>query len=343
MAAVTATLRLLLLAVAVAIALARPAAAHESRPVFLGLVQQDETLWRVTWTRPMRGERVLGLTPRLPASCAAEGESVAIQDGLSSVEIWSVRCPADLDGAALSVDGLDGTLTDVLVRIEHANGQVQIDRLTPGAPSVDIAPNVGALAVAKTYTVLGIEHIAFGWDHLLFVALLVLISGTLRRILWSVTGFTVAHSITLALATFGVIDVPVPLVEALIALSIAVLAAEIAIGDQRSLAWKAPGIVASAFGLLHGLGFASALRETGIPQHEVPLSLLFFNVGVELGQLACVAALLLAFAAWRLVVRREAGERRAVPLVTRDMVYGVVYPIGILAGFWTVERTLSFV
>jgi hydrogenase/urease accessory protein HupE len=290
----------------------------------------------------MRGDLVLGLTPRLPSSCTADGYPVSVQDGIASVEIWTVRCPGGLDNTVLAVDGLKGTLTDVLVRIEHANGQVQIARLTPGAPSVAISPRAGPMAVAATYTVLGIEHIVFGWDHLAFVFLLVLISGTIRRILWAVTGFTLAHSLTLALATFNVIAVPVPLVEALIALSIAVLAAEIALRDERSLAWRAPALVSSAFGLLHGLGFASALREVGIPQHEVPLSLLFFNVGVEIGQLAFVAALLLAYAAWRAVAQRRRGLARALPAITSRLVYGLVYPIGILAGYWTVERTASF-
>jgi len=201
-----------------------------------------------------------------------------------------------------------------------------------------ISPGVGALAVASTYTVLGVKHIVFGWDHLAFVMLLVLISGTVRRILWAVPGFTLAHSLTLALATFDVIAVPVSLVEALIALSIAVLAAEIALQNERSLAWRAPALVSSAFGLLHGLGFASALREVGIPQHEVPLSLLFFNLGVELGQLAFVLALLLAFAIWRWIADEGRQTSRILPAMTPRL----VYPVGILGGFWTIERAASF-
>ncbi len=336
------TCRLVLAVVTIWMVLVQPALAHESRPIFLGLDQQSDEQWRVTWKRPMRGDAVLSLTPQLPPTCRSVGESIALQQGGAQVEIWTVACPGGLDGAVLAVDGLEGTLTDVLVRIAHDNGQVQIARLSPGAPAIEVSPNAGATAVATTYTLLGIEHIIFGWDHLLFVALLVLISGTLRRILWAVTGFTIAHSLTLALATFDVITVPVPLVEALIALSIAVLAAEIAVHDERSLAWRAPARVSSAFGLVHGLGFASALRETGIPQHEVPLSRLFFNVGVEVGQLIFVGALLTLFALWHRTIGQNRRDAGVTLQVSQGLVYGIVYPIGILAGFWTVERTVSF-
>jgi hydrogenase/urease accessory protein HupE len=318
------------------------ALAHESRPVFLGLEQQNGDMWRVTWKRPMRGDLVLGLAPVLPERCQRLGDPIVFQERASQVELWTIACGGPLDGVPLSVAGLDALLTDVLVRIAFANGQVQVARLQPGASTMSIAAEQTTVDVATTYAVLGVEHILFGWDHLLFVLLLVLLAGTWKRILWAVTGFTLAHSLTLALPVLGIVEVPVPLVETLIALSIAVLASDIALRDRTLYTWRAPALVSAAFGLLHGLGFASALRETGIPAHEVPVSLLFFNIGVEAGQLAFVLALVLLTISVRSLGLLRDDSAGLVPAVSRGMVYAVVYPAGILAGFWTIERAASF-
>ena len=163
--------------------------------------------------------------------------------------------------------------------------------------------------MARTYTLLGVEHILTGFDHLCFVLALVLIVGFNRRLFWTVTAFTLAHSITLALATLGVIHVPGPPVEATIALSIVFVASEI-VQQQRGregLASKQPWLVAFAFGLLHGLGFAGALAEIGLPANAIPLALLFFNIGVEIGQLLFIAAV---FAATRLLFLAAKGTSR---------------------------------
>ena len=188
----------------------------------------------------------------------------------------------------------------------------------------------------QTYTVLGIEHILTGFDHLLFVLALVLIVRGTRRLIWTVTAFTLAHSITLALATLGVIHVPGPPVEAIIALSIVFVANEI-IHQQRGtegLAARKPWLIAFSFGLLHGLGFAGALAEVGLPQNSIALALLFFNVGVELGQLLFIAAVLACGALVRAVAAHRIDARRTViPLA---------YCIGGTASYWVIERIAAF-
>jgi hydrogenase/urease accessory protein HupE len=208
--------------------------------------------------------------------------------------------------------------------------------LLQGAPGFTVTASPGRWEVVQTYTLLGIEHILTGIDHLLFVlALVILVKGT-RRLLWTVTAFTIAHSITLALATLGVINVPGPPVEATIALSIVFVASEI-IAQARGregLAARKPWLVAFSFGLLHGLGFAGALAEVGLPQNAIPLALLFFNVGVEIGQLLFIAGVL-AFAH---LAKRVAGGWVQPAAVS----VAAAYAIGGIASYWTIERISSF-
>ena len=197
-----------------------------------------------------------------------------------------------LAGKRIEFVGLQATVTDVLVRVQMLDGTHSTTLVRPSQPWVDIATSQGPLAVAGAYLTHGIEHILFGFDHLLFVLGLILIVRSTRMLLLTVTGFTVAHSITLSLATLGVLHMPAPPVEACIALSILLLASEI-LRRQRgepSLTASWPWAVAFSFGLLHGLGFASALIDIGLPQSDVPLALFTFNVGVEVGQLAFIAA-----------------------------------------------------
>ncbi len=194
----------------------------------------------------------------------------------------------------------------MLVRLERLDGTTQVTRLTPSAPSFVVEAAPRALQVARTYLVLGVEHILGGIDHLLFVlALLILVKGT-RRLIATVTAFTVAHSLTLAGATLGFVHVPGPPVEAAIALSIVFVAAEIIHSRQGNagLTERFPWVVAFTFGLLHGFGFASALNEVGLPQAAIPVALLFFNVGVEIGQLLFIAAVFAVIALARRIARR---------------------------------------
>ena len=248
---------------------------------------------------------------------------------------WRVTRAGGLDGTLVRIDGLQSTLTDALVRLERLDGTTQTLRVTPSAPSFVIAVQPGRWQVAETYLLLGIEHMLLGIDHLLFVlALAILVSGA-RRLFWTITAFTAAHSVTLAAATLGLVHVPSPPVEASIALSIVFVASEILHrrAGRPGLTYRHPWIVAFLFGLLHGLGFAGALSEVGLPANAVPLALLFFNVGVEIGQLLFIAVVLVVIACLRHLRLPQRAWAVQLP----------VYAIGTVAAYWTIDRVSGFV
>ena len=255
----------------------------------------------------------------------------------------SISRRGGLTGQTIAIEGLSGTSTDVLVRIESLAGATQTERLSPTKTNFVVQSTPGALEVATTYLRLGIEHILFGFDHLLFVLALVILIGNWRRVALTVTAFTIAHSITLAAATLGLVDVPRPPVEAAIALSIVLVAVEIvnARRGNPSLAARWPWVVAFCFGLLHGFGFAGALAEVGLPHHAIPVALLFFNLGVEIGQLVFVAAVLTIGA----LLRRAIALYLEPPLVRQTvnrLDVTAAYAIGIVAAYWLMERTSAF-
>jgi hypothetical protein len=320
-------LRLALLAVL--LLATRGARAHEVRPAFLDLSETTPNLFLMTWKVPALGDFRLGITPRFPASCHVIGELTSMQAGGAFIEHGRVGCDFRLAGQTIAIDRLDATMTDVLVRIQTVDGAVCTARLTPSSSSFTVPARAGPLMVLATYTGLGIEHILFGVDHLLFVLCLLLLVHGIRSLLATVTAFTLAHSITLAAATLGFIRVPAAPVEATIALSIVFLASEVVRGSARhTVARSYPWLVAFTFGLLHGLGFAGALAEVGLPQGEIPLALFAFNVGVELGQLAFVAAVLLLARLVHVVpLRLSAWAPRAAG-----------YAIGSVAAFWVFAR-----
>ena len=239
--------------------------------------------------------------------------------------------------------GLSATSTDVLVRIESLGGAMQTERLSPTRTTFVVQTAPGAGEVATTYLCLGIEHILFGFDHLLFVLVLVILVRDWRRVALTVTAFTVAHSITLAAATLGFVNVPGPPVEAAIALSIVLVAVEIvnARRGMPSLTARWPWLVAFCFGLLHGFGFAGALAEVGLPHHAIPLALLFFNLGVEIGQLAFVAAILVTGELFRRAMALR-FEPAPIQRTVDRLDVTAAYAIGALAAYWLIERTAAF-
>ena len=252
----------------------------------------------------------------------------------AAIQQWTLRAPT-LRGQTLRIRGLEGSMTDALVRIEFADGTTWVQRLTGDEPSASIPMRQSGWSVAGVYFKLGVEHILFGIDHLLFVLALLIITGGTMRLVKTVTAFTVAHSITLTAATLGFVHVPQPPVEATIALSIVFVAAEIVHqrGGREGITAHAPWVVAFTFGLLHGFGFAGALSEIGLPQGDVPLALLFFNVGVEVGQLLFIAAVLALIVLMRRVrvpFPRWVGE--CMP----------PYAIGTVAMFWVIQRIVAF-
>jgi hypothetical protein len=309
-----------------------PALAHRLSPAFFGLTETAPGVYAVQWKVSISGGLAAALEPKVPAGCSLTGdvhtyvlnEDVRFQHG-------TLSCPGGIGGRELKIDGLELTQTDVLVRVDYLDGSASNQRLTPDAPSAVIPARPSALEVIRTYTELGIGHILGGVDHLLFVLALLLLVRGLGRLIATVTAFTLAHSVTLAAATLGFVHVPSAPVEATIALSILFLASELARQPRADLTARFPWLVAFSFGLLHGFGFAGALSEVGVPQKAVPLALLFFNVGVEIGQLAFIAAVLaLGWAIRRAALRAPAWWPRAA-----------AYGIGSVAAFWVVQRTAA--
>jgi hydrogenase/urease accessory protein HupE len=287
-------------------------------------------LWKVAALDDLR----LGLYVRLPDVCKAKTETVrTIQDG-AYFERWSVACPNGLKGQEIVIDGLRSTVTDALARIEYRDGTKQIARLTPEKLTLLVASGQSWLEVAKAYFLLGVDHILTGFDHLLFVLALILLIHDRWMLVKTVTAFTIAHSITLAGATLGYISLPQKPVEATIALSIAFVASELVKvrSGERRLSENYPWIVAFVFGLLHGFGFAGALKEAGLPQTDISLALLTFNLGVEAGQLMFIAAALVVF--------RAAGMLLTVPIAPARI--AAAYLIGTTSMVWLVARFSSF-
>ncbi len=317
-----------------------PVLAHEARPAYLELQQTDNDTYAMTWKVPAKGPDMrLGLHVRLPEDCKIVSPVRTTYVAGAFIERSSIRRAGGITGVEIYIEGLSSTLTDVLVRIARLDGTTQVTRLTPSSPAFVVESSPTFLGVAKTYFILGFQHIWGGRDHLLFVACLMFIARTRKRILVTITGFTVAHSITLALAALDVVRVPVAPVEATIALSIVFLAVEIAREQRKSLTWRYPIAVSASFGLLHGFGFASALGAIGLPQTEVPAALLFFNVGVEIGQVMFVVTLLGFMGCLYLMVKKNVKLNEVKML---SLQRPVAYVIGTVAMFWTTERVLSF-
>ena len=310
---------------------AAPAHADDLRPGYLEWAEQSPGQWRVTWKAPLLGGLATRTRPIVPAGCVvADARRQFV--GPTVVESFAVRCTGPLGGRMLGLTGLETGFTDALLRVVPLGQPAQAARLIPQQSQVAVVTEANAATVWRTYLGLGFTHILFGFDHLLFVVALVLLIGGWRRLIATVTAFTIAHSITLAATTLGLVSVARKPVEICIALSIVLVAREILRPpDARpNLSRRAPALIAFAFGLLHGFGFAAALAEIGLPAGEIPLALFAFNVGVELGQLAIVAATLAALAA---IVRFASAWQRPTTIAG-------AYAIGAVASAWLIQRTL---
>lgn len=327
------TLGLMLFAVAL------PAMADEFRPAYLQLRQVDATSYDVLWKVPALDEATtLKVGPIFPAGARASTPVHSIYAAGTVVQRWRIEVDGGLADKAIEFSNLSAARIDILVRLERADGSVQLGRVLPLDPRFVVTASPGAFEVVQTYTVLGIEHILTGFDHLLFVLALVILVKGVRRLIATVTAFTVAHSLTLVAATLGWVHVPGPPVEAAIALSIVFVAGEIIRARQfePGLTQRYPWVVAFTFGLLHGLGFASALADVGLPQLSIPVALLFFNVGVEIGQLMFIAAVFAVIAMGRWIGQRSVAPQ--APWVWRIPPYA----IGGIASYWVIERLAAF-
>ena len=313
--------------------------AHEARPAYLEIKETSPNQFSVLWRTPVLAGMRLPVVLTIPGDVKDMRQPVVQELADSLLERrWIDAAANGLAGKRIEFRGLQATITDVLVRVEMLDGRKWTSISHPSQPWFELAGAPSRLHVAGAYLRLGIEHIWGGIDHLLFIlGLMILVKGT-RRLIATVTAFTVAHSITLAGATLGFVRVPQQPVEAAIALSIVFVANEIVHARQGKQGWaeRWPWIVAFAFGLLHGFGFAGALNAVGLPQTAIPVALLFFNVGVEIGQLLFIAAILSIMALWRWFVRREAIRQpkwawRLAP-----------YSIGGVAAFWMIQRIAGF-
>jgi len=309
--------------------------AHELQPSSLEVRQLTQDRYEVIWRAPVYYRKPHPAKLQLPEQWKTVGVPTVRQLSDSALHRRVVSVPGgDIAGAVIRFIGLEATITDVFARFTWLDGAETTAIARPGHPWVDIEGKRSAWQVAGDYTLLGMDHILSGFDHLTFVLALLLIVSGMKRLLITVTSFTLAHSITLATATLGVMWVPGPPVEATIALSILFLASELVKVNRGlpSVTAQYPWIVAFVLGLLHGFGFAGALNDIGLPQHEVPMALLTFNVGVELGQLIFIAAVMsLLF-----VIRKL---RREWPLWAHQV---PAYAIGGIATFWFFERLAGF-
>ena len=310
--------------------------ADEFRPALLEITESEPGWYAVLWKVPLQGGRALDMAPRFPETMKQIGPvSARVVQG-SSIEQSTWRSESgSLIGGASEIAGLSALPIDVIVQIDMADGSEHSAILRPATPTFVVPERATKWMVAGSYWKIGTIHILEGYDHLLFVLALLLIIPNLWMLFKTITAFTVAHSVSLALATLGIVNMPGAPTEAVISLSILFLAVEIVHSRDGHVTFTEsyPWVVALAFGLVHGLGFAGALAEVGLPQQEIPLALLMFNVGVETGQVLFVCGVLLLM----MIVKRvpatwPAGSWRTVP-----------YAIGCTAAFWTIERIGSFV
>jgi hypothetical protein len=325
----------LLLALAALFPWAVPTTAHELRPALLQITEVQSERYEMLWKRPQRGDLTLTLQVAWPAGCRDLAPRTSQMVPGAMLERRLVECgDAGPIGRRIGIDGLVGSATEVLVRIEFADGQVQTSLLKPSSPWMDVRGPRPAAAVAIDYFIMGIEHIVLGIDHLLFVLGLVFIVPSMGLLVKTITAFTLAHSITLAVATLGLVHVPQAPAEAVIALSILFLANELVRlrRGEAGLTAHCPWLVAFSFGLLHGFGFAGALAEVGLPETDIPLALLVFNLGVEAGQLLFVVGVLALLWLGRRVVASP-------PLWVQD---APAYASGSLAACWLIERVTAF-
>jgi hypothetical protein len=308
--------------------------ADESRPAYLDIKQQSIGVLHVNWTRPVLNDRALNIRPVFPTSCESKEIISAYQlQGLIH-ERWILECEGpELSGKQIEISGLSNTISDVLIRSQRLEGKVQLKVLNNKNPIfIFTAATPSLTSVAFDYFKLGVLHIKGGNDHLLFVLGLLLLIQGFWNIIKTITTFTLAHSLSLALAVLGYVQVPSAPVEALIALSIMFLACELVRVDMQSLSRRFPWLVAAVFGLVHGLGFAGGLEEIGLPPGDIPLALLMFNIGVEAGQILFV---LFALILLEILNKFFTVWFDKIKFVTS-------YAMGSIAALWLIERVSRF-
>ena len=330
------TLRLIMM-LALSLAMTELAHAHRFAPSLLKVNEIAPGQYNMVWKTPAKATSNIPLRPLWPESCEVKNASPAQLEGTGKVSTWQLHCTDlgddGLVGDTLGVAGLGANQASAMVMVALLDGRQFQEVLNAEQAEFVVPAQSSAGEVMGDYSLLGMEHIWGGIDHLMFVFGLLLLVGGGKRLLWTITAFTLGHSITLSLVTLGFFDYPVALVEFTIALSIFVLAVELTRKSRHDILWRNPWWLAGGFGLLHGMGFAGALAETGLPQGNVPLALLFFNVGIEIGQIAFIAVILVL---WYLLRKPLAPwQDRLLPVP--------VYILGALSAMWCIERALEVI
>jgi len=320
-----------------ALSLVPPAYAHRFAPSLLQVTEIAPAQFNVVWKTPAQATSNIPLRPTWPETCQITQASPPQLEGTGKVTSFQLQCSGlgedGLVGNVLGIEGLGANQASAMVMVSLQDGRHYQEVLNSAQSRFVVPEEPGSGEVMWDYSVLGAEHIWGGIDHLLFVFGLLLLVGGGTRLLWTITAFTVGHSVTLSLVTLGFFDYPVALVEFTIALSIFVLAVELTRKEKNDALWRNPWWLAGGFGLLHGMGFAGALAETGLPQDNVPLALLFFNIGIEVGQIAFIFVIIAVL----YLVRKPLAlwQERLMPVP--------VYILGALSAMWCIERGLEVI
>ncbi|CAA6819191.1 MAG: membrane protein, putative [uncultured Sulfurovum sp.] len=305
------------------------------KPAYLEVIQKKQNTYKILLKLPVEGDKKPLVNVKSIEDCEEKNIRIISSINASYLKRYDLICNENLKGKVLEIEGLEDSRMDLLLRLEFLDNSSQSVLLNASQNSYFVQEDASSLQIIQTYTWLGITHILMGFDHLLFVFLLLLIVKNMRLLLWTISAFTLAHSLTIAGATLGLVHLPQQPVEAIIALSILFLALEIVYASRGKvgLTLQYPWLIAFIFGLLHGFGFAGALAEIGLPAQAITLALVFFNIGVEVGQLIFVAMVMLLALPLRHLVAVKSMKKL-------EML--VVYAIGGLAAFWTIERVLAF-
>jgi hypothetical protein len=313
------------------------AQAHRFAPSLLKVNELAQGQYHLVWKTPAQATSSVPMRPLWPSTCEVSQANPPQMEGTGKVTSLQLACTGlgedGLVGETLGIEGLGANQASAMVMVSLLDGRQYQQVLNAQQPEFVIPEEPSAGEVMSDYSFLGMEHIWGGIDHLLFVFGLLLLVGGGTRLLWTITAFTLGHSVTLSLVTLGFFDYPVALVEFTIALSIFVLAVELTREGRNDVLWRNPWWLAGGFGLLHGMGFAGALAETGLPQDNVPLALLFFNIGIEIGQIAFILAVL---ALWWLV-------RKPLAPWHERLRWMPVYVLGSLSALWCIERGLEVI
>lgn len=316
--------------------------AHESRPLYIEVIEQQEGVYLLQYKIPSSIQNFNLPEINMPEEFEPLGTLATYSIGLGVLKSQQYQSDIRINGLEIEIQyPVVNPSVSSIIKVQLINGSIFRAVLGPDQLIWQVPEEESFWGVARQYALLGVKHILEGWDHLLFLICLILVAGTGKKLLITITGFTLAHSVTLALSALNVVQFPIPPVEAVIALSVVFLATEITVKNKNSLTYKYPIVVSSSFGLLHGFGFAAVLGEIGLPQLEVVSSLLFFNIGVEIGQVVFIVSVILIFWLGKSIFTTIWDELHLKVFIKQFQTV-TVYLVGCVASYWVIERVAGF-